>query len=175
METSGAFNAPWLIQVQHLTCFYEIKWSTRQNIPRSNRLMLKVVPKSWNCGLYIKVETMHWLDYFIFIAFLAASLGIGIYHSLTGGRQKTTQEFIMANRKLKVLPTMISLVASYRSAIMILGQTAEMYNWGIQAWVIGDLVWIASNILTERLIVPWIYPLKLTSSFEVNTFKHYVA
>ena len=104
----------------------------------------------------------------MFAAFLAASLGIGIYHSLTGGRQKTTQEFIMADRKLKALPTMISIVASYHSAILILGQTAEMYNWGIQAWVIGGLTGIASGVITERLIVPWIYPLKLTSSFEVN-------
>ena len=110
---------------------------------------------------------LHWLDYIIFVAFLAASLGIGIFHSLTGGQQKTTQEFIMADRKLHVIPTMMSLLASYQSAIMILGATAEMYNWGIQAWVIGVIATVLSIFLAERLFVPWIYPLKLTSTYEV--------
>ena len=113
------------------------------------------------------MASLHWADYVIFVAFLLASLAIGIYHSLTGGRQQTTQEFIMANRRLHFLPTMLSIIASSHSAIMILGQSAEMYNWGIQGWLGGMVFIVVSITITERLIVPWIYPLKLTSTYEV--------
>ena len=44
----------------------------------------------------------HWADYLIFVLVLLISVIIGIYHAATGGRQRTTEEFIMANRQLKV-------------------------------------------------------------------------
>ena len=78
------------------------------------------------------MASLHWADWLIFVTFLLVSLGIGVYHAVTGGKQRTTQEFIMANRKLNVLPTMLSLLVSYQSAIMVLGLTAEMYTRGIQ-------------------------------------------
>ena len=41
---------------------------------------------------------LQWEDILIMVMFLGTSLAIGIYHAFTGGRQKTTEEFIMANR-----------------------------------------------------------------------------
>ena len=81
--------------------------------------------------------TLHWADYVVFGAFLMASMGIGIYHALTGGRQRTTGEFLHANRELKVIPTVLSLFVSFQSAIMILGMGAEMYTRGIQVSVVS--------------------------------------
>ena len=77
----------------------------------------------------ITMHSLHWFDYFILAAFLLVSVGIGVYHALTGGRQRTTSEFIMANRKLQVIPTVISMMVSFQSAIMILGIVAEMYRY----------------------------------------------
>ena len=51
----------------------------------------------------------HWADYLIFAVFLTISIGIGLFFSLTGGRQKTTEEFIMADRSLKVSVVLISV------------------------------------------------------------------
>ena len=45
----------------------------------------------------------HWADYVIFTVFLVISMGIGLYYALTGGKQRTTEEFIMADRKLQVI------------------------------------------------------------------------
>ena len=115
---------------------------------------------------------LHWADYIIFIVFILVSLGIGVFHSVSGGRQKSPQEFINASRHLEVLPTVLSLVASFQSAIIILGSTAEMYNWGYAAWPLNLSVIILSLIITERIIVPWLYPLKITSVYEVRTFKY---
>ena len=75
------------------------------------------------------MASLHWLDVFILGIFLLISIGIGVYHALTGGRQRTTAEFIMANRKLQVIPTVISMMVSHQSAIMILGIVVEMYRY----------------------------------------------
>ena len=112
-------------------------------------------------------STFHWADYVIFVGFLSISLAIGVFHALTGGRQRTTGEFIMANRKLKVIPTVLSMTMSHLSAILVIGQVAECYDYGI-----AMMAWFASNnILTglflERLIVPWIFSLRLVSVYEV--------
>ena len=111
---------------------------------------------------------LHWADWLVFAVFLAASIGIGIYYSMTGGKQRTTKEFIMADRKLKVIPTMLSLLVSYQSAIMILGHVSEMYTRGSQAWLWECIGFTISIVLAERIFVPFLYPLKLTSVNEVN-------
>ena len=113
-------------------------------------------------------KTLDWPDYVVLAAFLVISLGIGFYHSVTGGRQKTTQEFIMANRQLGVLPTAMSLFVSFQSAILILGATAEMYQFGAQYWVWCTISFTVALIVTERLLIPWIYPLKLVSINDVS-------
>ncbi|KAI0207882.1 Sodium-dependent multivitamin transporter [Lamellibrachia satsuma] len=113
-----------------------------------------------------KMASMHWLDYAIFVALLLVSLSIGLYHGCTGGRQKTTAEFLLANRKLKVIPTVISMMVSFQSAIMVLGFVSEMYTYGIAYWPGRMLSVSIGLVIIERLVVPWFYPLKLTSVFE---------
>ncbi|ELU06321.1 hypothetical protein CAPTEDRAFT_122487 [Capitella teleta] len=109
---------------------------------------------------------LHWADYVIMAVLLGISLAIGVYHSLTGGRQRTTSEFILANRKLMVIPTIMSMVMSYMSAIIIIGATAEIYEYGsmILVWFVpGDFIGCTFLAL---VIIPWIYPLKLVSIFD---------
>jgi len=76
----------------------------------------------------------------------------------------------MANRKLGILPTSISMFVSFQSAIMILGLTAEMYQYGIQYLIWIPIGFAFAIVTTERLIVPWMYPLKLTSINDVSSF-----
>src|SRR5688572_32749073 len=114
------------------------------------------------------MDYLSWPDYLILVAFLVISVGIGVYHSLTGGRQKTTSEFIMANRSLKVLPTALSLLVSFQSAILILGMTAEMYSYGSLFIVLMSISFILAIILTMQVAIPWLYPLKLVSVNEVR-------
>src|SRR6218665_584059 len=113
---------------------------------------------------------LSWPDYLILVIFLAISLVIGVYHSLTGGRQRTTTEFIMANRSLKVLPTTISLLVSFQSAIVILGMTAEMYSYGSLIIILMLVSFSLAIVFTMQVSIPWLYPLKLVSINEVSGF-----
>src|SRR6218665_1023531 len=116
----------------------------------------------------ITMDQLFWPDYLILVAFLVISVGIGVYHSLTGGRQRTTSEFIMANRSLKVLPTALSLLVSFQSAVTILGMTAEMYSYGAQFLIMAMFAFTVGVVLTMQVVVPWIYPMRLVSLNEVK-------
>ena len=61
-------------------------------------------------------------DYVVFTTVLMISAAIGLYHACTGGRQKSTQEFLMANRSMSALPVALSVLASFFSASTLLGK-----------------------------------------------------
>ena len=108
-------------------------------------------------------------DYAVFVLLLAVSMCIGLYYGCTGAKQNTTKEFFMAGRNMGVVPVSMSLVASFMSAITVLGTPAEMYVFGTQYW----MVWIGYVImipLAAHFFLPVFYNLKLTSVFEVNLF-----
>ena len=62
---------------------------------------------------------------------------------------------------------MMSLLVSFQSAIMILGNPAEIYMYGTQAWLGYCIGFILALTAAERLVIPWMYPLHLTSINEV--------
>ena len=113
-------------------------------------------------------EYIKWPDYLVLVTFIIISLGIGLYHALTGGRQKTTTEFIMANRSLGVVPAAISLLVSFQSAIMMLGTSAEMYSYGVQYLLMANMAFITGPTLATIFVVPWMHSLKLVSVNEVS-------
>ena len=106
--------------------------------------------------------SLHWADYAVFSGMLLISLGIGIYHSFTGGKQKTTSEYILGNRQMKLWPTTLSMMVSYVSSILLLGFPAEMYGHGVQQWtsIIGVFL---GGLFGAIIFVPVLYPLQLTS------------
>ena len=64
----------------------------------------------------------------------------GIYHSFTGRKQKTTDEYLRGGGAIGVLPATLSLSISYMSLIMVLGYPAEMYTFGGQ-YVLNSFGW----------------------------------
>ena len=62
----------------------------------------------------------------------------------------------------------MSIFMSFISAILILGNTAEMYMFGIQ-YYISLLGSIFSYLYIASVLVPLFYELKLTSTFVVCT------
>ena len=105
-------------------------------------------------------------DWILFAGMLLISAGIGIFYAIKGYKQNTTKEFLMGGRQMQLIPIAISILVSFMSAILILGTPAEMYTQGTQyfMYVIGMILAV---ILAAQLFVPLLYPLNLTSSFEV--------
>lgn len=107
------------------------------------------------------------VDYVVFAIMLALSTFIGIYHAFAGGRQKTTQEFLLANRSMMSLPVAVSLLASFMSAITILGVPAEIYTFGTEYWFIV-VSYVPLFPITALVFVPVFHGLDITSSYEVG-------
>ena len=57
-------------------------------------------------------DSFQWYDYVIFTVTLLISLGIGVYYAMTGGKQRTTKEFHMADRSMSIIPVALSVYVS---------------------------------------------------------------
>jgi len=110
----------------------------------------------------------HVADYILFSVFLLISVGIGVYHALTGGRQRTIKEYMVGDRQMKTLPVAISMFASIVSGVLVLGHPAEIYTRGSQ-YVVRALGHMAAGLVVGPLFVPLFFRLKITSAFEVRT------
>ncbi|XP_072045449.1 sodium-coupled monocarboxylate transporter 1-like [Amphiura filiformis] len=102
------------------------------------------------------------VDYILFILLLCVSTSIGLYFACRGGRQRTTEEYLMADRSLQSFPVAMSLLASFMSAITILGIPAEVYKNGTMWWWFA-LSHVTSVWITVSLFMPMFYKLKLVS------------
>lgn len=107
------------------------------------------------------------VDYITFGSTVLISLSIGIYFAISGGKQKTTGEYLMGNRHMKVVPVALSLMVTYESSITMLGFPAEVYVYGIMFWwaLFGFLF---ANLIGIVIWVPLIHPLRVTSVYQVR-------
>ncbi|XP_062863496.1 solute carrier family 5 member 6 [Trichomycterus rosablanca] len=105
------------------------------------------------------------IDFVLFALLLVASIAIGLYHALSGGRQKTTQEFLLADRSMKCLPLSLSLMATFQSAVAVVGTPAEVYTNGTQYWFIG-CSYILGLLIPAHIFIPVFYRLHLNSAYQ---------
>ena len=76
------------------------------------------------------IDKFGWEEYFVFSLMLGVSAAIGIFFWWRG--HKDNAEFLMGSKSMGTLPMTMSLVASFMSAITLLGTPAEMYVFGTQ-------------------------------------------
>ncbi|XP_071953219.1 sodium-dependent multivitamin transporter-like isoform X1 [Antedon mediterranea] len=105
------------------------------------------------------------VDYLIFGAMLVVSAATGLYHAFADSGQNTTAKFLMADRSMFSLPVAISVLASFCSAITILGIPAEIFKHGVQYWLI---IWSYFLVIpiTALVFIPVFYDLKVISAYE---------
>lgn len=104
-------------------------------------------------------------DYTILGIVLIVSAGVGVFYRLTGGKQKTTREYLLADRSMPVLPVAFSLMASFMSAVTILGVSMENYQYGTQ-FVLINVAYVIGTPIAAYLIMPVFYRLKTASVYE---------
>lgn len=114
-----------------------------------------------------RTHAFTWIDYALLVATVIVSLGMGLYQALKGDKQRTTEEYLMADRKMKIVPVAVSLTISFISGISLLGLPAEIYFYGIHYWftTLGGMCGIAISAFCH---VPVYYPLRMVSINEVN-------
>ncbi|CAG0915498.1 unnamed protein product [Notodromas monacha] len=85
-------------------------------------------------------------DYVVIAGILAAFFAVGLYFRFTGNRQRTTAEFFLGDKAASVIPVAFSLMASFMSAVTLMGVSSETYVYGAQFAVINASYIIATPI-----------------------------
>ena len=67
----------------------------------------------------------------------------------------------------------MSIMASFTSAISILGFSQEMYRFGTMYWMIGASYFLTQTVAAE-VFVPFYHKLKLTSVYEVKNAESFL-
>ena len=110
------------------------------------------------------------VDYVLFAAVLVVSAGIGVFYMVKeylSSKKTTADDVLMGGRDIGIFPIAMSLMASFMSAITVLGTPTEMYNVNTSYWVAG-LAMIPTVIVTNHVFLPFFHKLSLTSAYEVS-------
>ncbi|KAL1425389.1 hypothetical protein MTO96_019186 [Rhipicephalus appendiculatus] len=104
-------------------------------------------------------------DYAVFTVMLVVSSLIGIYYRFTGDRQRTAREYLVANKNMSVVPVAFSLMASFMSAVTLLGVPSENYFYGTQ-FVVINIAYIFGTPIAAYVFLPVFYKLQVISVYE---------
>lgn len=74
-------------------------------------------------------------DYVAFGVMLLYSGALGVYCAFSGGPKNTIRQLLIGSGTLPVLPVSTSLMASFISAAYILGNAAEVYEYGTMVFM----------------------------------------
>ena len=110
----------------------------------------------------IAVASFGLLNYFVLFVYLAAMFGIGLYLS---GKQKTTEDYFLAGRRMPWIIVAMSIFASLLSAISYIGVPGTVYRENA-SFFIGILMSIAVAPLLVIFIYPFYRRLNVTTSYE---------
>ena len=113
--------------------------------------------------------TFHWADYLVFAASLVVSLLIGVYFAVQDRRQKATSsaDFLLAGRNAQVIPVAMSMLASFLSAVFILGVPPEIMLNGTM-FLTCFTGYLGSAVIGAQLYVPVFHNMGLTSVYGVS-------
>ena len=114
-------------------------------------------------------NTFSVVDYVIFGGMLGISTFIGFFYAIKDRKVTNTKMFLLAGGNMNFFPVSMSLLASFMSAITLLGTPAEMYNYGTMYWWIG-ISYLFSVGMAAHIYVPIFYNLKVTSCYEVGHY-----
>lgn len=103
-------------------------------------------------------------DYVVFAASLIMSAAIGVYYGIKN-KEKTNAEYLLASGDMNVWVVSVSLMASFMSAITLLGVPAEIYSSGLMFFYINVSYMIGTPICAF-FFLPVFFNLKCTSAYE---------
>ncbi|XP_067673778.1 sodium-dependent multivitamin transporter-like [Haliotis asinina] len=117
-----------------------------------------------------KRNTFHVVDYVIFAGILVISASIGVFYAIRDRKKNNLRQFLMAGKDMNAIPVALSLLASFMSAITLLGTPAEMYNFTTVYWWIG-VSYFFVIAASAHIFIPIFYNLKVTSAYEYLEYR----
>ncbi|CAN7997545.1 unnamed protein product, partial [Ixodes pacificus] len=105
------------------------------------------------------------VDYAVFTVMLLVSALIGVYYRFTGDRQRTAREYLVANKNMSVVPVSFSLMASFMSAVTLLGVPSENYFYGTQFLLI-NVAYVFGTPFAAYMFLPVFYKMQIVSVYE---------
>ncbi|KAL5019390.1 hypothetical protein ScPMuIL_005112 [Solemya velum] len=115
-------------------------------------------------------NSFHNVDYILFAFVLAFSAGIGIFYAIKDRKKTNTKEFLLAGGNMSPIPVSLSLLASFMSAITLLGTPAEIYSFStIYLWIGLAYLFVVAG--AAHIFVPVFYRLRVTSVYEYLEYR----
>ncbi|KER22567.1 hypothetical protein T265_14824, partial [Opisthorchis viverrini] len=131
--------------------------------------------------------TFHWSDYLMFAFWLLIYSAVGLYHRFRTPirrkinqclhrnhqervKQDDTETIFLGNRQLSLVPIVCSVMASFLSAVSLMGTTMEAYVYGIE-FICMILAYCIAFPLAAEIYMPVFYKLRLTSAHEYLEFR----
>lgn len=112
-----------------------------------------------------------WVDYVVFSVMLIFSAAIGVYYGFFANKgSDDTEEFLMAGKSMTTFPIAMSLIASFMSAITLLGTPSEVYQNGFVYWLIG-FSYILVMPATAYLYLPVFWDMQVTSAYQYLDYR----
>lgn len=112
-----------------------------------------------------KIAGFSVVDYVLFGLMLVFSASIGVFYAIKDRNRANTKEFLLAGGNMNPIPVALSILASFMSAITLLGTPAEMYNYTTMYWYIG-LGYLLVVAGAAHIFIPVFYRLRVCSAYE---------
>ncbi|XP_043205678.1 sodium-coupled monocarboxylate transporter 1-like [Amphibalanus amphitrite] len=101
------------------------------------------------------------VNFVVMALFVAATLAIGVFYGLRG----QDAQGLLISRDMNVAPVSLSMMATFMSAILIIGTPSEIFYFGMQ-WFVVVLTFPVASIIISVFILPVFYRMELTSVYE---------
>ncbi|CAF3528316.1 unnamed protein product [Rotaria socialis] len=105
------------------------------------------------------------VDYVILVILLLSSAIIGVIFGFFKSSKNSAKEFLLANGDMGALPTGLSILVSFLSAVTLLGTPSEVYVFGTMYFYQGIALMIAS-LVTALVFMPKFREMQCTSVYE---------
>ncbi|XP_035227711.1 putative sodium-dependent multivitamin transporter [Stegodyphus dumicola] len=104
-------------------------------------------------------------DFAILAITLLISASIGIYFRFSGNKQKTNEEYLLAGKDMSILPVAVSLMATYFSAITLMGMPAEIYLYGTNMTFL-NIGFFLGPAIAAYLFIPIYFRAGISTAYE---------
>lgn len=111
--------------------------------------------------LQAQASYLTWIDYSIILVYLLGTVAIGTWFHR---RQKSTEDYFVASRRMHWIPLALSIWSGLTSANSMIGGPGYAYAHDLQqVWIVGEAMLV--YVVVIYFVLPIIFPLKLTTAY----------